>query len=220
VAGTPNADSYIRKTVIDYRSPHGIMGVQLSAHQTRCLGEMAQERRRLLGCVTPFYLRRRNLVAQGISLYKSMAAGVFHSYQTAAAREQLQTVAYDAEAIRTCCSQLLADELYFDALFERTGIRPLQFTYEDLVVDPSAVLTWMARTVDPAAPGPILARSQSVKKLGNWTSFGWEQRFRKDRADFLAEVERWRPRVLSDAPTAPCHDEASQEPPLRLAVGG
>jgi trehalose 2-sulfotransferase len=202
VAGTKSADEYVRLTVANYRSVRGIMGLQLSSYQAECLCTMLEDPAEAIGLATPFYLRRRNIVAQAISLYRSNKTGYFHTYQEAERHGRFGSVDYDADAIQLSCEQIVAGELFFEDMFKRMKISPLCFTYEDIVVDPEHLLNWLARNVDPGISARIEACSEKLTKLGGPASLKWEQRFRAERTEYLTGVEQRRPPVSSDVPTS------------------
>lgn len=200
LVATKCADEYLRKTVADYRSPYGIMGLQLSPYQARSVGDMLETPRASIDLVTRFYLRRANIVGQAISLFRSVRSGFFHSYQDGAvSRSNLDTVEYDAEAIRSWCEHIVAGEVYFDRTFRRLGIAPACFTYEDIVEKPRDVLAWMANCIDNRLDARnITAKSSRLSKLGGKSSEQWEQRFRAEQADYLVALDSRRPAVRSD----------------------
>lgn len=199
LVGTLNVDEYIERTVLDYRSEDGVMGTQLSVYQTQCLCEMLESPEQALQLVTPFYLRRRDVVAQAISLYRSVNSGVFHSYQEGSIPlSRLDDVTYDADAIAQWCDHLVDGEIYFEAMFRKLGVRPFRFMYEDLVSDPAGVLTYIRRVIDPSTAYLLAARSNKVKLLSKATSKEWNLRFLAEESEFLANLERRRPALKSN----------------------
>jgi trehalose 2-sulfotransferase len=200
LAATACVDEYLRKTVTDYRSPHGIMGLQLSPYQAQSLCEMLENPRESVDLVTRFYLRRANIVGQAISLFRSVRSGFFHSYQDGTvSRSSLDAVEYDAEAIQSWCEHIVAGEIYYDRLFRQLEIAPACFTYEDIVAKPRDVLAWMANCIDKRLDErSITAESSRLSKLGGKRNEDWEQRFRVEQADYLVGLAQRRPAVYSD----------------------
>lgn len=192
--GTADVDEYIRRIVADYRSETGVMGLQLSPYQTNCLCSMLDRPKDICSLVQPFYLRRQDVVAQAISLYRSVKSGVFHSYQmNDLFQSRLDTLKFDPEAIANWCEHLVAGEVYFEATFKKMRLSPARLTYEEIVASPGEVLTWMNKTINPASNIRVEASSNNLKKLGTSTSDEWCHRFRTERADYLAELESRRP---------------------------
>lgn len=196
---TVDVDDYISRTVANYRSQDKVMGIQLSPFQTECVCGMLEDGEEALRLITPFYLRRRNIVAQAISLYRSAQSGLFHSYQESRAlRTRFEGVVYDASMIAQWCEHLVAGERFFEAVFARLGMSPARFMYEDIVHDPSGVLTWMRKRITPNFGIPIVARSDTLTVLGKCTGAEWDQRFREERHEFLAALDSLRPKLVSD----------------------
>ena len=80
-----------------------------------------------------FYLRRRDYVAQGVSLYKAVATGRFHSSST---WDEPVDVAYDGWKIASCILRMLVTEHGFNTFFEARGIQPGALWYEELIARP------------------------------------------------------------------------------------
>lgn len=194
-----DVDEYISRTVVDYRSGDRVIGVQLSPYQTECVCDMLENPKEAIQLITPFYLRRRNIVAQAISMYRSAQSGFFHSYQeTDILRERFEKVIYEAAEIAQWCEQLVAGEQFFESVFARLNINPARFVYEDIVGDPSSVLSWMRIKIKPSSRPLLVARSERMTVMGKNTSAEWEARFRAERGEFLAALDRIRPEVRSD----------------------
>ncbi|WP_250518278.1 MULTISPECIES: Stf0 family sulfotransferase [unclassified Caballeronia] len=200
LVGTTSVDEYIRRTVADYRSASGVMGLQLSPYQTQCLCEMLEKPKDALDMVTKFYLRRENLIAQAISLFRSVTSGLFHSYQESPVlKSRLDAVEYDGTAIQTWCEHIVTGEIFYDELFTRMNISPARFTYEDVVAKPREILSWLAAHIDQnLKSGDIETQGGRMSKMGGKTSSEWEQRFRAEHAQFLVDLENRRPPVVSD----------------------
>ncbi len=100
VIGTADINEYVHEVVSSHRAANGVMGIQLSQYQTQCLIELLESPSRAATCMVPFYLCRRNLVAQAISLYRSRKSGLWHSYQDAPGLvAKFQSVEYDRAEI-------------------------------------------------------------------------------------------------------------------------
>jgi LPS sulfotransferase NodH len=199
VVGTCDVERYIERTVKDYQSPYGAMGAQLSIYQAQCLCEMLEDPAHAARSFTPFYLRRRDIVTQAISLYRSVRSGLFHSYQSNPdLRSRFDLVAYDSEAIMQWCEHLVANELAFEKMFSNHGIRPSRFTYEDIVLKPADVLNWMAEKIGVHTTEALSARSDKLTILANKTSEEWSRRFKTEKAEYLSDLHARRPVMRSE----------------------
>lgn len=193
--GIRDANEYAREIVRQQTATAPIAGIELPYADTVALAELT------LPAFDPevfhatFYLRRMDLVAQSISLYRSAASGLFHSYQrTPELEAKYRAVQYDPTAIADHLRHLAQDELAFEELFEHCGIGPARFFYEDLVAAPRTVLQRMADVLQPGASVPSVA-SGSMTRLGDDTSTEWGARFRREAEELVAAIEVARPQL-------------------------
>ncbi|CAB4050499.1 Stf0 family sulfotransferase [Paraburkholderia phenoliruptrix] len=192
--GTRDVDKYLERIVEEHRSASGVMGLQLSPYQTECLCSMLERPENICKLVQPFYLRRHDVVAQAVSLYRSVKSGLFHSYQaTPALQSLLDAVEYDGDAIAAWCEHLISGEIFFESTFERLNLSPARFTYEEIVAGPENVLAWMNQTISPGSTMRVAANSTYLKPLRTEVTSAWCTQFRTERADYLAELEIRRP---------------------------
>jgi LPS sulfotransferase NodH len=202
LAGTLNINDYIRKTVRSHRSPLGAMGLQLSIHQTRMLLPLIDDPKEVSRDVHFFYLRRRNIVAQAISLYRSAETGHFHSYEKdPAAMQRFAACPYSRDRIEHWATHLLEAEQDFERLFATCEIRPERFFYEDIVADPDRVLDCMSLTVNNNGERQSVPRRDGVmRKISDSSNALWEKRFRAEARAWLVDFERSRPAQTSSYP--------------------
>ena len=139
-----------------------------------------------------FYLRRRDIVAQGISLYRSATSGFFHSYQTDSdAQARFAGMEYDAEAIKHYIEHLLECELGFERMFADYGIAPLRVYYEDLVAAPGYVLSIMSKLLGTRVERYCI--KSSLKKVSDSKNSLWASRFEKDNPSWVEAFSSTRP---------------------------
>ena len=194
--GTTEINEYIL-AFIRHSETAGIAGIELSWPQIEALSTRALAGVDFSFLSTCFYLRRRDVVAQSISLYRSAASGFFHSYQTLPyLRNQFQEVEYDADAIAGNMVHLIDCENAFEEMFLSCGLTPIRWFYEDLVAAPAKVIQQMAaglRTcLDSDNPGSTLMKLADVKNTE------WVARFQVDRGDFLAAQLNRRPQMEAE----------------------
>ena len=72
-----------------------------------------------------FYLRRRDYIAQGVSRYKAIQSGRFHSVQT---DRPTVAVEYDGAGIADSILRILSTEFEFNVYFSSTGLHPCPST--------------------------------------------------------------------------------------------
>jgi len=200
LADASDINDYIFKTITRYRSPSGVAGLKLSFPQAQALFELLESPNSVKQGVTYFYLRRRNLIAQAISLYRSASSGFFHAYQTdRMAQARFTTLPYDAERIQYWMQDLLASECAFEAMFRSCEIKEHRFLYEDMVADPGRILDWIYTTTTGKAEfsgtEPTLGL---VRKISDDKNQEWELRFRAEQGAIIADADGNRPPLLSD----------------------
>ncbi|CAG9213468.1 Stf0 family sulfotransferase [Burkholderia vietnamiensis] len=193
--GISDVDQYILKTAELTASEDGCFGIQLSPSQANNVCQMLEDVGHACSVFSHFYLRRRNVVRQAISLYRSVQSGLFHSYQTdEGARGRFDSVEYDNEGIKSWCRHLVEGEIYFERIFALNGIRPERLLYEDLVADPLAQLRRIYKCVN-ADGGSINSTKFELRVLSDNRNESWERKFRDESADFLLELDQYRPAI-------------------------
>ena len=141
-----------------------------------------------------FYLRRRDYVAQGVSLYKAVTTGRFHSSST---WSEPAEVAYDGWQIASFILRLLVTEHGFNAFFDARGLEPRQLWYEELIArPPQDVVDEFADTLGlPPAARQQMRMDDLVSdfnKVGDAVNREMAERFRDDHAPFVAYWDQYR----------------------------
>jgi LPS sulfotransferase NodH len=159
----------------------GVAGLELSIYQALMLSDLLDQTFDPGWLAASFYLRRRDLAAQAISLYRSVSTGRFHSYQNDP--EQLQaarSLDYDYQRIRQWLEFLEDCERQFETLFESCGISPTPLFYEDLQANPLGTLQQIAAGI--GVPPPDTLPVTSLRMIRDETSTQWQIRFSQDLA--------------------------------------
>lgn len=135
-----------------------------------------------------FYLRRRDYVAQGVSLYKAVTTGRFHSVSTG---EETVNAAYDGREIASWILRLLDTEHGFNAFFDARGLEPRRLWYEELITRPPQEVVGEFADALRLPPG---ARKQmrlndlvsDFNKVGDEVNRDMADRFRVEHAPLVA----------------------------------
>jgi LPS sulfotransferase NodH len=199
IVGSPFAPLDVNELLLEHvrlsRSSNGVVGLELSYFQASCVAEMLELPRPRLG---EFYLRRKDIIAQAVSLYRSVESGLYHSHQaTDDSVTRHAAMEYSEQKIEHWCHHALNDEIAFARLFTRCGIKPKRFFYEDIAQNPDEVLSWIASHIH-GAPQKLKAQTGRIERISDEKSREWEQKFRSDRADFVRVMENLRPALESD----------------------
>jgi trehalose 2-sulfotransferase len=181
---TFDINRYVEEIVAEGR---GVAGLELSVFQARMLCELMEQPVDLNCFKAFFYLRRLDIVAQAVSMHRSVSSGVFHSYQQSAEAEaRLRGLEYSYDELLRWLHFLLDCESRMQVLFSDLGIRPVPLVYEDLLSDPLGVLQGISRHlgVAPPAEQPMT----TLRALRNEQTERWRDRFIEELPQGLREV--------------------------------
>jgi LPS sulfotransferase NodH len=180
-------------------TPNGVFGLKMSLPQLDLLSGDARIETLFAGW-SWIYLRRRNAVAQAVSLYKARASGAYQRRRNDAAelRRRLDEadarVPYDAGAIEERLQEIVASESAAERFFESCRMAPLRLLYEDMMAtDPSAIVATVRKLVLGAAVPPAPAQPSNIAPSGNEQNLDFEARFRRERAELVSRLGRERP---------------------------
>jgi LPS sulfotransferase NodH len=188
VAGALNART--PATVLDMlrrrkRTPNGIFGMEVRAVDITLFDEALFFE--TFGPQTIiFNLWRDNIVSQGISLYRAVSTGHYHSTDAGPPTRP----PYDADGIKRWITHLLNTENTNLEMLAKWG-RPARFLrYEDIMRDPETTLRQFAEAleVDLSVDALGIAGPQHEKIGDDWNR-DTETRFRHEEAGLVADVE-------------------------------
>jgi len=167
-------------------TPNGVFGIEVRAIDVALLSE--ETFFRVFDDKTVFFnLWRDNIVAQGISLFRAVATGHYHSTDG----QVRSPPSYDGEEIRRWVRHIAITENDNLRMLRRAQ-RPIRgLRYEDIVRDREGTIEAFARALDVSIEprelvGPV---EGETRKIGDdWNSKA-EQRFRREQAGYVAEIE-------------------------------
>lgn len=190
--GFDDINTYLRAFTTYSVSANCVAGAQLSWPQTNYLIDAAGGKLSLAPFGAVFYLRRRDLAAQAVSLARSVVSGRFHSWQDAPDLVRAhETAGYDGAVTLDMYRHLADCELKFEAMFNRCGVTPTRLVYEDFAAAPQIALDAMAAALRlDEAPQ---YQGASLRKLGDAQSAEWKKRFCADNAEIIAKTDAARP---------------------------
>jgi len=178
------------------KSDNGVFGVKIGWHQLRFVTDLSDLRDLLGSNICWFYLRRRNLVAQAISLQIAVDSGIFHSYELE--RKAPKLVDYAAEKIRDQIEMILYSEIGMEAYIRERGIDPVRFFYEDDIMAPEksvrAIMRALGEPEDLYRENP---GKMHLSKMSSSINAHWEARFRAEYSIYLKGVAAARPMPFS-----------------------
>jgi LPS sulfotransferase NodH len=183
-------------------TPNGVFGLKLGWTQLGLLIEegVAAE---LLADFRWIYLRRRNLVAQAVSLYKARTSGAYQRRLTDSTelrdgfdRLDAQSV-YDGSAIGRYLAEIVEGEEAAEATIANWRLVPLRLVYEDMLAgDPASAVDAVHRLVFDGTPAPKHFKPSNIERSGTPKNQEFESRFRKEHGRLIDALEgRRRPLV-------------------------
>lgn len=122
------------------------------------------------------WLRRRNRVAQAISLWIASETRVWHQRHGVAPREKI--VHYDYEAIDQLIRRIDRYEAHWESFFRRNGINPLMVVYEDFSENTVETVAAVLQHIGVRNTQPLRARSRLVKQSDDRSRM-WEDFYRQ-----------------------------------------
>jgi LPS sulfotransferase NodH len=142
-----------------------------------------------------FFLWRDNIVAQGISLYRAVTTKRYHSTDAPAVPPE-----YDAERIATWMRHVVEIENANLTLLQRQGLNARFLRYEDIVRHRATTLAMFADAVriDLTKDQFAAGRELDLHRIADEWNHDAEHRFRKERRDFVWELEGQR--LIRQAP--------------------
>ncbi|WP_203293934.1 Stf0 family sulfotransferase [Maricaulis parjimensis] len=193
LTGAQTWPAFVERVLAAHQSENRVSGLEIAhAHLTWARRSEGKSLRLPRDGVF-FYLRRRNIVRQAISLHIAHQSGVWHSDQlTEDAQTVRDAVMYDTRAIRNFIKLLQDEEMRWEREFGSMAIEPVRLYYEDLVQRPERILRLFAQVLG-LPETPRLPDDNPVRKMSNDRTAEWEARYREEEADFLSGVQRLRP---------------------------
>jgi LPS sulfotransferase NodH len=171
------------------KTPNGVFGMEVRANDVLFFGE-----REFFDEVDPgaviYFLWRSNIVAQGISLYRAVLTGRFHSSD----KEVPAAPAYSADSIRHWIQHIANIENANLEMLERHDLAARLLCYEDIVGDRAGALALFAETLGIGLE--VTEHSQrspdELSKISDAWNLAAEERFRREEQRYVYSVEEQR----------------------------
>nr|WP_269815630.1 Stf0 family sulfotransferase [Parvularcula mediterranea] len=177
---------YVRRLMARKKTKNGVFGAEITFFQYRTVDGVD-----LFEAISPkcvFVLTRKNIIAQGISLYRAVTSGVFHDVKGRETPEP-KGVPYDSIAIQNWINHIRDQEEGTDQLLRARGVSPIHLTYE--------ALAGQAQKAIDAISVPVLGHSTEAKsveenhrRLANKDGIDMEGRFREENGRFIEALEQ------------------------------
>lgn len=182
-----NLDQYIN-TLQRNHSSNGVYGFEITWHQLNTIFPAHADFIARFGTGPAFWLIRRDIVAQAVSLAKMVTTRIAHTF-TAADTGADDLFPYDHAAIKYWLLHILAAERGTEDLFTRYGITPLRLCYESMMAVGAAGIARIMQTHVGVTPVPGTSYDIRRAILATAQNAAYAERFRRDSARFLRQVE-------------------------------
>lgn len=185
-----NLEQYIN-VLIRRHNHNGVYSFEITMHQLEAVFRRQDLFLKYFGDGPSFWLIRRDIVAQAISLAKMVSTNVAH---TAHASEEERRASdkkfnYDANLIRRWLVHILNAERKNEKFFARNRLAPLRMCYEQTtLLSSQQMVNVVARHIGLSDLPPMEFKTGHAK-LGTSRNAEFAERFRRDEAIFLAGVE-------------------------------
>lgn len=189
VCNASNLEQYIN-VLIRRHNYHGVYGFEITMHQLEAVFPSSELFLEHFGSGPCFWLIRRDIVAQAISLAKMVSTNVAHTAHASEEERQAsdQSFAYDAKLIRRWLLHILSAERKNEEFFARHGLEPLRMCYEQTtLLSAQQMVNVVTRHLGLSDLPPMEFRS-SHGKLGTSRNAEFAERFRTEEATFMADV--------------------------------
>jgi LPS sulfotransferase NodH len=124
------------------------------------------------------FVRRRDKVAQAVSLWKAIQTQQWRD--DGAHAESLTEAAYDFRAIDHLLKQLHREDANWEDWFHATGREPIRVIYEEFADSRAATV---GRVLDELGVDPPEPDGAPMKRQANSVSKGWVARFREEASE-------------------------------------
>ena len=187
----PDFADYLAAAIRAGQSPNGTFGLRMMANNlTGLVADLADLHgtapdpallHLAFGDVRYVRLKRRDTVAQAVSLTRAEASGLWHRNSDGSPRELFgvapKPVTYDAIVIAAYLAEIEALKSQWDRWFDTHSITPAFLTYETLSADPSAAVRKLLDDLGESTANPV---RPGTAKLADAVSADWISRFRRE----------------------------------------
>jgi LPS sulfotransferase NodH len=191
-------DDYFEMLIRVYNTK-GVYGTEVTAHQINAVFGGYADFHKYFGNSPCFWLIRQDIVAQAVSLAKMVTTKVAHTVGSNLQSQQDadQLFPYDAALIKKWLIHIHAAETRSETWFSEYGLAPLRMSYEQTTaLSPLQMVNVIARHARLPDVAPMALSSQHGK-LGTEQNTVYADRFRKEEADFMTEIDAVRAPMLA-----------------------
>jgi LPS sulfotransferase NodH len=186
-ANAPDAQRELWRSVLKRRtSPNGVFGLKAFPTQLQALhGSNRALLAEVLAAMLPrcgqrrvVYLRRRDRVAQAVSLARAAMSGVWRKEQEGSEAAPLE---YSDEALQAAERGIAFQEELWERMFRDLALEPLRMWHEDILANPAEaagrVAAYVGVQIDPSSAVAI----PQIRKQSRGDADSWAKRYAATR---------------------------------------
>ena len=184
-------NKYIEYISNTHSSLSKTVGLQFSHYQLKVFLEHCEDKK-LPQISKHMIIRRKNILAQAISLYRSSESNFWHNYQQGEVRENYKNITFDSVKILERLDFLVKEEIKTINYLNSKNLKYLTVFYEDLSDDPISTLDKISMYINGSKPNiqNIHLESLTVKKIADVKNSQWEQEILNFHSKKLNSITR------------------------------
>lgn len=182
---------YLDRTLSRTASENGVASIEVTWFHLQWLARSIEKSPWEGELPSPFtnsayyvWLRRHDLIAQAVSLYKATETGYFANDGKSEAPNAM-SVPYSSKKIKKWCNHILQQEYGFERWFRSRQIKPLRLFYEDTTNNPEWTLQTIANFIELPRETQLNIPDTRHKKIVYSSNDDYIAKFRKEEQDFI-----------------------------------
>ncbi len=184
-----NFSDYLKCIKVDQSTPNNIFGLEASFPQLESVLEGSSLEKIFGRSFQVIYLTRNNFIKQGISLYKAVSSGYYHTTQR---NKQNVAIPYDNEQIKRWILHLLRHEFFWEQFFIQNSLKPFRVTYEQLIDNPNESVKNILLHIGVEVNNLVLPIQTEHQKVSNQTSEEMYEQFKQKNQEFVQLCKEYR----------------------------
>ncbi len=176
--GARSADDYLDRLIACRKSDNGVFGLKAHFPHFRAALRSCPTLLQRLAPVQFIFIRRRDKVAQAVSLAKAYQTRAWLSLDSC--DRAAIPLFYSREFIAACLAEIRRQEASWEVWFDTQLLQPHEVHYEDLVSNEDEVVSTLCRLmrVDNEPPGPCTV--PVLERQFDATNLDWITRFKAE----------------------------------------
>lgn len=196
--GARNMEEYV-ELLRRRRNTKNVYGCQLTYYQLEASFNTEQSFVDIFGGAKFFWLVRKNIIAQSISLAKMVSTSISHAPLTSPEAIEIgdSNFGYSRTEIRRWLQHISSAEEYTEGMIEKFGLNPMRLSYEGL----TGMGAGKSVQIIADHVGAQLSVDEQVvsghRKIATKLNASYEERFRNEELELVSAIEERRAAMIS-----------------------